>query len=378
MPFLDRLGERRDGLAFRGHYSHWPQTMKSLFSLLCSELPHPDYAPITYTNPGIPCVSLAEALKNAGYQTALFSSGDFAYDRQLRFLKHRRFDHLVDRHRMPGQENAWSNTWGVDEKVTVRAVLSWMSWARREGGADKPFFAIYNVATGHHPYEIPGSPPGLELDAAAETAAQRAALSYVDNRLAELFEGLRAGGFDDTLVAVVSDHGPGSGRQGMGRVRDASIYEGSVHVPLVLVGPQLAGIGGGPAIRFPTSHIDLAPTLLGLLDIEPPLTMKGRDLSRQSDDRAIIMATRPPLAQIGVREGPWKYVLWQETGAVELFNIDTDPAELADRSSDNPEVVSRLGAIGARWRTFSRNLIENYASVLRSRGRRCPGTTLAR
>ena len=115
------------------------------------------------------------------------------------------------------------------------------------------------MAAGHHPYEYPGSPSDAGSIAAPRTPAQRATLGFVDDRLRDLVDGLRAQQLlDSTLIAIVSDHGPGSGRPGMGRIRDASIYEGSVHVPLVMSGPQLRDIGG--AVTLPTGHIDIAPT----------------------------------------------------------------------------------------------------------------------
>jgi arylsulfatase A-like enzyme len=204
----------------------------------------------------------------------------------------------------------------------------------------------------------------------SRSRAQRATLRFVDDRLRELLDGLRSQQLlDSTLVAIVSDHGPGSGRAGMGRIRDASIYEGSVHVPLVVSGPQLAGARG--AVTLPTGHIDLAPTLLGLLDLQPPATMKGRDLTHGSEPRVVILATRPPLSQIGVRAGPWKLVHWAETGANELFDVAHDPDEREDVSSSHRELVSTLDAIGHKWQTHSRHLIENYAAVLASSGHRC-------
>jgi arylsulfatase A-like enzyme len=369
MPFLDGLGRSSQGVRFENHYTHWAQTMKAAFSLWCAELPHPEYPPITYVNPAIPCVSLPEALKGAGYDTALFSSADFAFDRQVRFLRHRRFDSMIDRNEMPGRQGAWQNTWGLDERVTTAAVLEWIR-RQRSTRPDRRFFAAYNMAAGHHPYEYPGSPSGRWLDGDREAAAQRATLRFVDDRLRELLDGLRSQQLlDSTLVAVVSDHGPGSGRAGIGRVRDASIYEGSVHVPLVLLGPQLAGASG--AVTLPTGHIDLAPTLLGLLDLQPPATMKGRDLTHGSEPRVVILATRPPLSQIGVRAGPWKLVHWAETGADELFDLAHDPDEREDVSAGHRELVARLDAIGHKWQTHSRHLIENYAAVLAASGHRC-------
>ena len=124
-------------------------------------------------------------------------------------------------------------------------------------------------------------------------------------------------------------------------------------------------------MTLPTGHIDLAPTLLGLLGIEPPMTMKGRDLTRTSDPRVVILATRPPLSQIGVRAGRWKLVHWAETGANELFDIAQDPDERVDVSRANRELVATLDAIGHRWQTHSRHLIENYAEVLATSGKRC-------
>lgn len=369
MPWLDALGSAPNGVRFENHYTHWAQTMKAAFSIWCSELPHPDYPPITYVNPAIPCISLTEALKAAGYDTAILTSADFAFDRQIRFLKHRRIDFMADRNDMPGRGGAWDNAWGIDERVTTSAVLDWIARQQRMHPV-RPFFATYNMAAGHHPYEFPGSPPGRWLDHDRETAAQRATLRFVDDRLRDIVEGLRRQQLlDSTLIVIVSDHGPGSGRAGMGRIRDASIYEGSVHVPLVLSGPQLAGASG--PVTLPTGHTDIAPTLLGLVGIEPPSTMKGRDLTRDSESRVVMLATRPPLSQVGVRAGPWKLVHWAETGVNELFDVAHDPDERVDLSSRQPELASALEALSHRWQDHSRHLIDNYAAVLASSGRRC-------
>jgi len=369
MPTLETLGAGPDSVRFDTHYAHWAQTMKAAFSIWCSELPHPDYPPETYVNPAIPCVSLTEALKSAGYDTALMTSADFAFDRQIRFLRHRQIDVMLDRNDMPGGEGAWENAWGIDERVTTRAVLDWIAKQRRQH-PEQPFFATYNMAAGHHPYEFPGSPSGQWLDRDSENAAERATLRFVDDRLRDLIDGLaRQQLTDSTLIAIVSDHGPGSGRAGMGRIRDASIYEGSVRVPFIIRGPQLAGVSG--TVTLPTGHIDIAPTLLGLLGIDPPLTMKGRNLARESDGRIVILATRPPLSQVGVRAGPWKHVHWGESGVNELFDVASDPDERNDVSSSHRDLVDRLDGIERRWQAQSRNLIENYAAILAASGRRC-------
>jgi arylsulfatase A-like enzyme len=137
----------------------------------------------------------------------------------------------------------------------------------------------------------------------------------------------------------------------------------------VLNGPQLAGAAG--VVTVPTGHIDVAPTIAGLLGIEPPATMKGRDLTRDSEPRIVMLATRPPLSQVGMRAGRWKLVHWGETGANELFDLQTDPDEQRDLSAANRDLVASLATVGQRWQAHSRNLIENYAEILAASGRRC-------
>ena len=155
----------------------------------------------------------------------------------------------------------------------------------------------------------------------------------------------------------------------MGRIRDASIYEGSVRVPFVLIGPQLDSVSG--AVTLPTGHIDIAPTLLGLVGVDRPMTMKGRDLTHDAGGRAVILATRPPLSQVGIRAGSWKLVHWNDTGASELFDLATDPDERNDVSKRRADVVAALVPLTRRWQVHSANLIENYAAILRTDGRRC-------
>ena len=346
--------------------------MQAMFSVFCSELPHPNYMPITYVNPAIPCESLSEVFAGHGFATGFITSADFAFDRKLRFYKHRRFDLLMDRSQLPHREGVWENSWGIDERVTVDTALDWFGRQVRDR-PERPVFLVYQMATGHHPPALPGYQLPRGATEKEEADGRLKALGFIDESIARLYRGLDAlGVMDNTLFVIFSDHGPGSGRPGMGRVRDASVYEKSVHVPLVMFGPQFRA--GPHELGLPTSHIDLAPTLLGLQGIPVPDTMKGRNLIEDRRERAVIMSTRPPLSQIGVRSGPYKLVYWQETGAVELFDIDRNPDETDDLSRLRPDLVEPLFNIGLAWRNHSRNLIENYAAIRQAHPQRCDGS----
>lgn len=365
MPFLAELGAPGRGVTLQAHTSPWPQTMKAVFSMVCGEMPYADYPPITSVNPSIPVTCLPDALKAEGFRTGWFTSSDIAYDRQLRFLQHHHLDHVADMYTIPGADQAWRNSWGIDERAMIDAVFGWID---QQPG--QPFFVFYGQAAGHHPYVFAGGPPAAEPTVLAEHAAYLGCARHVDDSLRWLVEGLRARGLlDDTLLVIASDHGEAFDQHG-GRTHGNQIYEESVQVPAVMVGPQLTRLAG--PVLFPTSHIDLAPTILGLLGLDVPPTMKGRDLTREDDQRLILSGARPPSEQLGVRDGHWKAVVSLETGAIELFDLTTDPGERHSVADEQGDLAERLIARARHWQQHSRNLIENYAAIASNGLKRCP------
>ena len=371
MPFLSALGAPGRGVSLQAHYSPWPQTMKAVFSMVCGEMPYGDYPPITSVNPSLPVVCLPDVLKQQGYRTSWFTSSDIAYDRQLRFLRFHNLDVIGDMYTIPGADQAWRNSWGIDERAMIEAVLGWIDQA-----PGQPFFAFYGMAAGHHPYVYAGGPPAAEPTVDAEHQAYLGCARHVDDALRGLVEGLRARGLaDDTLLVIVSDHGEGFDQHG-GRTHGNQVYEEAVRVPAVLAGPQLRDLAG--PVTFPTSHVDLAPTVLGLLGLEVPPTMKGRDLTREDDARLAISGARPPLEQLGVRDGDWKAVITLETGAVELFDLASDPGERQSVYDQHRDLADRLVARARLWKQHARNLIENYSEIVAGGPRRCAPTASPR
>ncbi|MFO0795845.1 MAG: sulfatase-like hydrolase/transferase [Gemmataceae bacterium] len=81
---------------------------------------------------------------------------------------------------------------------------------------------------------------------------------------------------DRTVVVFTADHGEMAGAHGL-RGKGPFAYEESIHVPFVVVHPD---VRGGQACKALSSHIDVAPTLLSLAGV--PATRRsesaGRDL----------------------------------------------------------------------------------------------------
>ena len=83
-----------------------------------------------------------------------------------------------------------------------------------------------------------------------------------DRRLGEVLDALdNLDLWKDTVVVFTSDHGELCGSHGGLRNKGPVSYEQNVHVPMIVVHPD---VKGGQTTRALTSHIDILPTLVGL------------------------------------------------------------------------------------------------------------------
>ncbi len=179
----------------------------------------------------------------------------------------------------------------------------------------------------------------LQLDYEGRIGALRA----VDDHVAHLVKILKATHqLDNTMIVFVSDNG---WLQGQHRVPGDKFlpYEESLRVPLILRGP---GVPRHRTIRAPVSNIDFAPTLVQLARAKAGRTMDGMSLLPRlkhpgaHPNRAIeLEAPRPLFEQNvpvnawdrpyqGVRTDRYTYVVYKDTGELELYDRKKDPAEL--------------------------------------------------
>ncbi|MGZ4693250.1 MAG: sulfatase-like hydrolase/transferase [Acidimicrobiales bacterium] len=86
----------------------------------------------------------------------------------------------------------------------------------------------------------------------------------VDTAIARILDALDASGLaDDTIVVFTSDHGDLLGAHGGLQQKWHNGYDEALRVPFVVSGPGVDVRAAG--IDLPTSHLDLLPTLLGLI-----------------------------------------------------------------------------------------------------------------
>jgi len=154
---------------------------------------------------------------------------------------------------------------------------------RAEQSNPAPFFKFVLLDSAHQPYSSPGAGPfqpaaktldymELANNHSSELALRvfnryRNALHFVDGVAANIIESLRvAGELDSTLVIVTGDHGEEFQENGFWG-HTSNFTPEQTEVPFFI-------LGGGmlPGVEHrPTSHIDLAPTLLEILGADPAL-----------------------------------------------------------------------------------------------------------
>jgi arylsulfatase A-like enzyme len=79
---------------------------------------------------------------------------------------------------------------------------------------------------------------------------------------------------ENTYILITSDNGWFAGEHRLG-VGKQAVYEESIRVPLVVLGP---GVPVGGTIAYLSLNIDLAPTIAALAGVTPPAFVDGRSL----------------------------------------------------------------------------------------------------
>jgi arylsulfatase A-like enzyme len=189
-------------------------------------------------------------------------------------------------------------------------------------------------------------------------------VTYVDHHLGNAIEKMRERGvLDESIVIVLADHGEHL-TEHQTYFTHRLPYAECLQVPLMvrLPGAKL----GGTRIDTPVSLVDVLPTLLDLLGLDPATDQAGRSLVpllRGGDPGPRVL-----FAEHGTREDLWAKSVWDDRWRYteirdgdrftkELFDRRADPKEERDVAAGHPEVVARFAAaLDARFGVERRSL----------------------
>jgi len=159
-------------------------------------------------------------------------------------------------------------------------------------------FSVVMTTSNHKPFTFPDGVPGV----APRGGGREAGARYADHAIGRFIEQLRARPwFDDSVVVIVADHGARVyGREDI----PLKTYE----IPFLVYSPRHVAPGWIDAL---TSQMDVAPTVLGLLNISYDSTFFGKDvllaepgerLAAFNHNRDIALLRSDVLAELGFRK----------------------------------------------------------------------------
>jgi arylsulfatase A-like enzyme len=384
-PAMDRIG--REGAVAAQTVTSIPRTTQGVGSILTG------LHPFQHGADGLGMVlpdevtTLAEVLSERGYDTAAFVTN-------VNLKPGLGFEQGFDLYSNP--ESRWKGNSAVS--VTEEA----LAWLRGREAGGEPFLLWVHYLDPHWPYtpdeewvrradpDWDGSFDLFERQARRELTkgqiiygadelldergiehARRryaAEVAVTDEAIARLLDGLeRQGLLDEAVVLFTVDHGESLGDHDYWFAHGEYLYDDTVVVPLAIRAP--GRVPAGTRLEGLTRLEDAMPTLLGLIDIDPPAGMDGEDFSPQLraggeqriGDRPVLLASdfrhihpenprRPVEGRegrwVGVRQGRHKLIrVPQADGSVveELYDVIADPREAEDLRAARPDLAEQLG-----------------------------------
>ncbi len=339
-PVFD--ARRREGLTYDHFYGNSVQSSRGHFSTLCSLIPMfrgKEFVDL----PDVRLHCLPSVLGEVGYRTLFYSATDEPeFDQADRFFKRIGFADV--RWAEGRNEKADPAMWGTgvqDDVFYARFFAALDEKLTREPGA--PILAVAANTSHHYPFSHdpkhvaqPGYPTkyGRNFVASLRTA---------DARLATFFDELeKRPAFRDSIVVLVGDHSfpadeHGIHFNGLGSYEEA-FHTGFAlrwkdHVPSRVVTDQAA------------SQLDLAPTILDLLQLRTTTHFTGRSLFADDSDVPPVPLVQPyDGVRLAAVKWPLKLVRHESAEQEHLYDLAKDPDEEHDRIAD-PQLAAPLAAL---------------------------------
>ncbi len=324
--------------------------------------------------------TLAQALKEAGYVTAIHGKWHLGHLNSKYLPTSRGFDHQYghyngaldyfthirdggldwNRDDKPLREKGYTTNLIGDESVRL---IEWHDVTR-------PLFLYVPFNSPHTPFQAPQSYIDMYTHIKDKNRRIYAAMvTCMDDAIGRIVGALEKRKMtDNTLVFFCSDNG-GTKVSDNGRLRGykGSLYEGGVRVPAIAAWPGV--LKADTAVNEPLHIVDMYPTLLKLAgaSLEQPLPIDGKDAwptiaeGRPSPHDEILHNSTP--FNGAIRRGNWKLVCnghltanytgpKADDNRFELFNLSDDPYEKNNLVKKHPrkfqELKQRLEAYAAQ------------------------------
>ena len=384
-PSLERLAS--EGVLFENARTVAPTTLPAHASLFTATWPHTHGVRDNvgfYLADGT--ATLASHLRKHGYRTGGFVS---AFVLDSAFAIDQGFEHYVDDFDATAETvdaGFVSQRSGEDVLDAAERWLADVTSDDGEGdrspffaseGDRQPFFAFVHLFEPHTPYE---PPPGYARGT-DDRSLYLGEVAYADALVGRLLQWLDERDLtNDTLIVVTSDHGESLGEHGE-KTHGYFIYESTLAIPLVMRYP---GAPAGTRVPELVRLVDVAPTVLELLDLPPLVGAEGVSVAQSiaspgtGEETAAFAESFFPRLHYGwselrsIRRGRHKLIA---APSPELYDLEADPGESNNLFATNDDVAQRLlselepvlaadeGAVAGRIDRETRERLESLGYV---------------
>jgi len=259
-PNLDKL--RRESLAFTNLYATGTRTDRGLEAITLSVPPTPGRSLVKRIGRESGFASLGQQLNAQGYDSVFVYGGRGYFDNMNAFFSGNGY-RIVDQSSVPDSEMSFTNAWGMADEDLYAQTLKIADADHAQG---KPFFLQLMTTSNHRPYSYPDG----RIDIASGEGRE-GAVKYTDYAIGEfLRQAQQKPWFAETIFVFVADHTAGSAGK-------EDLPVSNYHIPMFIYAPHYLQ---PDEIDTLVSQIDIAPTLLGLLNQSYISTFFGRDILR--------------------------------------------------------------------------------------------------
>lgn len=250
----------KEGIYFPHTYSTGTRTVRGIEAVTLSIPPLPGMS-IVRRKDNENLHGIGTIFSKRGYDLKFIYGGYGYFDNMNYYFASNGFN-IIDRVSMPKEDITFANAWGVcDGDLFARAIKE----ADKDYNAHKPFFQFVLTTSNHRPFTYPDG----KIDIPSGDG-RRGAVKYADYAVGEFIkEASKKPWFNNTVFVFVADHGPGSaGKQELAPTEH--------RIPFIIYAPK---IFKAKTYKTSISQIDVAPTLLSLMNFSYDSLFFGRDAS---------------------------------------------------------------------------------------------------
>jgi len=337
-PNIDKYSS--EGIWFERLYATGMRSVRGIEAILTSFTPTQALSVVKLASTQRRFFTLAELLKQKGYQTSFIYGGESHFDNMRRFFMANGFETVIDESDFP--DPVFHAVWGVsDEDLFNRAHQHF------ESKQDQPFFSLVFTSSNHEPFDIPADRVDPET---GPTAGLDTAIKYADYALGQFIERARKSDYwENTIFLVIADH----------NVRvygDSLVPIDHFQIPGVILGGSIEP----RVVPGISSQIDMLPTLLSLMGISAEHPSIGRDLTRAEFQHG---ACRAMMQGHSIQA-------YLENDEVIVLQKNKEPQhyvyDMKNGLQLSPEISPELRDRALAYATFGPVMIEKQAYRLRS------------